>query len=853
MSVVTHHGLMGDRLRRLTGADLLDRVDLEQLVVARQLAADPKRRASLGQYMTPPTVAAFMASMLEFDPPPQELRLLDAGSGVGMLTAAVVAEFATRPAHRRPVVINAEAWEIDGYLEPSLIRTFAYCEKAALNYGMELKWNIRMGDFISQAADMIATNALFGHGTNQPFNVAILNPPYRKLNADSAERAHLDALGIGTSNLYSAFVWLALELLQAGGEIVAITPRSFMNGTYFRKFREALLQQTAIRRVHVYDARDVAFSDDGVLQENVVFHAVRGVDQGPIRISTSYGPSDTDLTERVVDPSDMVLTGDTQSVMRVVPDENAARITRGMIGLSHRMVDLEIGVSTGQVVGFRARDRIHAESQPGDIPLILPRHCRSGFVQWPQKSRGVPNSLSASGADDELVMPSGWYVLVKRFSSKEERRRVVASLFDPNRLNADHVAFDNKLNVVHRGNAGLPESLAKGLAVFLNSSVVDSFFRQFSGHTQVNAGDLRSLKFPDADALARLGNSVSDLMPSADEIDNLVSREVPGMSDSIQATAATRRIEEALGILKAIGVPRGQENERSALTLLALLNLAPEDAWDKSEDPLRGVNEIMDWMQANYGRSYAPNTRETIRRFTLHQFIAMGLVSRNPDDPSRAVNSPHNVYQVHPSLLNLVCAYGSGSWEEQLGSFQDELEERNRLNETERSMEMIPVTLPDGTELSLTPGGQNDLVKEIIEGFAPRFVPGGHVIYVGDAGASGRHFDAEYLAGLGVLLDEAGQMPDVVIHSVDRDWLVIVEAVTSHGPVNTLRRAQLNDLFADCGCGIVYVTAFLDRTAMRQYLPEIAWETEVWVADAPTHLIHFDGEKFLGPYEDPAS
>ena len=191
------------------------------------------------------------------------------------------------------------------------------------------------------------------------------------------------------------------------------------------------------------------------------------------------------------------------------------------------------------------------------------------------------------------------------------------------------------------------------------------------------------------------------------------------MSDSIQATAATRRIEEALGILKAIGVHRGQENERSALTLLALLNIGPGDAWDKSEDPLRGVNDIMDWMQANYGRSYAPNTRESIRRFTLHQFIAMGLVQHNPDDPSRAVNSPHNVYQVHPCLLNLVRAYGSGSWEEQLGSFRDELEERNRLNETERSMEMIPVTLPDGTELSLTPGGQNDLVKEIIEGFAP--------------------------------------------------------------------------------------------------------------------------------------
>lgn len=844
---------LGDRSGPLAGSDLLDRLDLEQLDIANRLKTDPEQRARLGQFMTPAKVAAFMASMFEFDPPPQELRLVDAGSGVGMLTAAVVAEFSARPANRRPSIINTVAWEIDSSLEPLLKNSLTYCEEIACDYGMKFEWTVRVGDFISQAADAIATNALFGQGTGKRFNAAILNPPYRKLNADSAERGHLDALGMGTSNMYSAFVWLALELLQDGGEIVAITPRSFMNGAYFRRFREALLQRAGIKRVHVYEARDVTFSDDDVLQENVVFHAARGAIQGPIHITTSYGPSDVDLTERVSVPGEMVLSGDTQSVMRVVPDENGARITRGILGLTHRMADLGMSVSTGRVVGFRAKDRIHAQVQSGDSPLILPRHCRNGFVDWPQKSGAVPNALSTSGADDDLVMPSAWYVLVKRFSSKEERRRVVASIFDPNRFEVDCVAFDNKLNVIHRGNEGLPEPMAKGLAVFLNSSVVDAFFRQFSGHTQVNAGDLRSLKFPDAETLVRLGDSVGDLMPSADEIDDLVSREVPGMSDSVQATSATRRIEEALGILKALGVHRGQENERSALTLLGLLNLAPEDSWENSEDPLRGVNAIMDWMQASYGRSYAPNTRESIRRFTLHQFIAMGLISHNPDDPSRAVNSPHNVYQVHPSLLNLVRAYGSESWEEQLGSFRDELEERNRLNETERLMGMIPVTLPDGTELSLTSGGQNDLVKEIIEEFAQRFVPGGHVIYVGDAGASGRYFDAGYLADLGVVLDEAGRMPDVVIHSVEKDWLVIVEAVTSHGPVNALRRAQLNDLFADCRCGIVYVTAFLDRTAMRQYLPEIAWETEVWVADAPAHLIHFDGEKFLGPHDDHTS
>ncbi len=800
--------------------------------------------------MTPANVAAFLASMLEINPPPQKLRVLDAGGGTGILIAAVVAEFCARPVSRRPVVIDAVSWEIDSLFEPLLHRTFKYCQEIATRSGMEFTWGTRYGDFITQASDVIAGNALFGSRVDQPFDVAILNPPYRKLNGDSPERVCLDGLGMGTSNLYSAFVWLALQLLRDGGEIVAITPRSFMNGTYFRAFREALIQHVAFRRIHIYDARDVTFSTDGVLQENVVFHGVRGAVGGPLRVTTSYGPADEGWTERIVDPSEMVSPYDGQFVMRLVPDENGARIARGMLGLSHRISDLEISVSTGRVVGFRTRDRLYSEAQSGDVPMILPRHCRGGFVTWPQVSGTTPNGLSAMGPDDKLVLPTGWYVLVNRFSAKEDRRRVVASLFDPNRVGSDYVAFDNKLNVLHRQNAGLPESLAKGLAVFLNSSVVDSYFRQFSGHTQVNAGDLRALRFPDVDALLRLGDAVNDAMPGTDEIDLLLSDEVPAMSDSVQATAATKRIEEALEILKSMGVPSGQENMRSALTLLALLNLGPEDAWSESTEPLRGVTEIMNWMARHYSKTYAPNTCETIRRFTLHQFVSMGLVNRNPDDPTRTVNSPNNVYQVHPSMLDLVRSHGSQSWEPRLAEFLKESKERNQLIERARDMEMIPVTLPDGTGLSLTPGGQNDLVKEIIEDFAQRFVPDGKVVYVGDAGASGRHFDAEYLVELGVVVDEHGPMPDVVIHHVERDWLIVVEAVTSHGPISPLRRGQLRSLFKGCRCGLVYVTAFLDRVAMRRYLSDIAWETEVWVADAPTHLIHFDGEKFLGPYEN---
>ena len=837
--------------RHPSSADrLLEQLDSERLVVSDTLASDQRRRAALGQFMTPAVVAEFMASMLDVTVPPTELRLLDAGSGTGMLTAAAVAEFCSRPENKRPSTIHVTAWEIDDFFEPLLQYTLQRCGEICQEHDVQFTWDLRCEDFISSAADIIGNNALPTGSEIAPFHVAILNPPYRKLNGSSVERNRLNGLGMGTSNTYSAFVWLALELLQVGGEIVAITPRSFMNGTYFRDFRQALIRQLSFRRIHIYDARDAAFSTDNVLQENVVFHGVRGVTPGSVRVTTSYGPHDTGMTERVIERSELVFPDDKQFLIRVVPDENAARITRGMAELNNRISDLGISVSTGRVVGFRAKERLRTNAEDGDAPMILPRHCRNGFVVWPQQNENVPNALSVSGPDDDLVLPSGWYVLVNRFSAKEDRRRIVASLFDPGNVDAPYVAFDNKLNVLHSGNAGLPEMLAKGLAAFLNSTVVDSYFRQFSGHTQVNAGDLRTLRFPDADALVGLGRKADGewLVPYA--IDSLLSQEIPAMTDSVQATASEKRIEESIAMLKSFGVQTGQLNERSALTFLALLDLGPDQPWLNVASPLRGVTEMMVWMREQYGKSYAPNTRETIRRFTLHQFIGMGLVSLNPDDPTRPVNSPNNAYQVHRSVLDVVSHYGSEQWEARLAAFLDGLETRDQLSQRERHMDMIPVTLPDGVELSLTAGGQNVLVKDIIEQFAQRFVPGGHVIYVGDAGASGRYFDSEYLASLGVITDEAGPMPDVVLHHIEKDWLVIVEAVTSHGPVNQLRRNQLRNLFSNSRCGLVYVTAFSNRSEMRRFLTEIAWETEVWVSDAPTHLIHFDGERFLGPYSD---
>jgi adenine-specific DNA-methyltransferase len=310
-----------------------------------------------------------------------------------------------------------------------------------------------------------------------------------------------------------------------------------------------------------------------------------------------------------------------------------------------------------------------------------------------------------------------------------------------------------------------------------------------------------------------------------------------------------KRVSEAVRILQALKVPREQQNERSALTLLALLGMTPGKRWGHAEAPLLGITEMMNYFQKHFGKRYAPNTRETVRRFTVHQFVQMGLVLANPDDPGRPVNSPDNRYQVAPTLLKLLREYASPSWDESLRSFVNSSEALRRLQATERKMELIPVRLPDGQEMELTPGGQNELVKRIVEDFCPRFTPAGVLVYVGDTGDKQRHLEKRYLQRLGLTFDEHGKMPDVVVHFPKKNWLVLVEAVTTHGPIGLKRHNELKDLFKMAKAGLVFVTAFLTRRAMTKYLSEIAWETEVWIAEAPSHIIHFNGERFLGPYD----
>ncbi len=316
------------------------------------------------------------------------------------------------------------------------------------------------------------------------------------------------------------------------------------------------------------------------------------------------------------------------------------------------------------------------------------------------------------------------------------------------------------------------------------------------------------------------------------------------------ADAQDQRLKEAQGVLDDLLLPRPQRNVRTALCLLALMNLTPHKSWRRAEAPLMGITPIMSWARSHYGRNYAPNTRETFRRQSMHQFIEAGIAVGNPDQP-RSINSPATVYQIEPGMLSVLRTFGTKTYAKNLAVWLGEHKTLVARYANEREMRLVPVQMPDGELVSLSPGPHSKLIKDIIGLFAPRFAPGCQVVYVGDTGDKWGYVDRNLLSSLNIELDEHGKMPDVLIYYPERNWLLLIEAVTSHGPVDGKRHDELARLFSPGTAGLVYVSAFPSRRVMNRYLDVISWETEVWVADAPSHLIHFNGARFLGPHISP--
>ena len=441
--------------------------------------------------MTPSTVARFMASLF----PPSTLdscRLLDAGAGVGALSCAFLDRCASGEGLNFKRV-ETHAYEVDPALR-------AHLEEVLASYASRLHFT----HFVS-SEDFIPAAAVRGFQGSGRFTHAILNPPYKKINSDSPHRMILRRAGIETVNLYSAFVALALMLMEPGGQLVAIIPRSFCNGPYYRPFRDFLLAHAAIHHIHLFASRNTAFRDDDVLQENIIIRLERNGSQGPVAISNSTDDRFSDLVT-IEHPFDRIVFPDDTERFIHVPTSLSRSAIELFPEVRFSLDEIGVGVSTGPVVDFRLQDHIQPDPGPGNVPLLYPGHFKGQDTLWPKQGIKRGNAISLNAETMKWLYPTGFYTVARRFSSKEERRRIVASVVKPEAFpGAPMLGFENHLNVFHQGKQGLPESLAHGLAAFLNAAAVDDYFRRFNGHTQVNATDLRLMKYPSRSVLMKLG------------------------------------------------------------------------------------------------------------------------------------------------------------------------------------------------------------------------------------------------------------------------------------------------------------------------------------------------------------
>jgi len=309
------------------------------------------------------------------------------------------------------------------------------------------------------------------------------------------------------------------------------------------------------------------------------------------------------------------------------------------------------------------------------------------------------------------------------------------------------------------------------------------------------------------------------------------------------------KVDEALEILRALGLPRAQQNERSALTLLALADVTPKGSWARTQKPMLRIWDIMGFMREKYGKDYAANSRETIRRQTIHQFEQARIVDRNPDDPSRPTNSGMNCYALTDAAVSVLKTYGTKAFDKAVEHFIERFGQLQQAYGRRRDLQQVKLRLPDGALLRLSPGKHNSLQVAVIEEFGPRFAPGAEVLYLGDTAQKYILCEAEAIGTLGIHITEHDKLPDVVLFDPGRNWLYLVEAVTSHGPVSPKRHAEIETMMSSCPAERIYVTAFLTKSDFRRYAADIAWETEVWIAETPDHMIHFNGPKFLGPYK----
>ena len=463
--------------------------ELDTRRIRRISSVGDTHKIKFAQYLTPLEIASFMAQItMRYFKPSAMVDVLDPGAGTGILSCSLVNELANhkktglqnKPGLQSKPCINLDAFEID----TSIIGELEQSYEALKTIG-NINCSIYNKDFISDVGAELAW------GINKQYDIIIMNPPYKKINTNTIYKKVLYDVSIDTVNTYSAFIALGIKMLKENGILTAIVPRSFCNGLYFLPFRKMLYDNAAIKHLHIFDSRKDNFKEENVLQENIIIVLKKTTDKSDtITITYSKGKKFTEYQERDFSFADIIDDIDKQYYISIPSYDQKTKI----IPLTYTNNELGFEISTGPIVDFRVKEKLRSDTS--GVPLLYAVHIRNQNITWPLVSK-KPNSINLDNIEKyKVCFKKGYYILLKRFSSKEEKHRVQATLLTPEDLPTEYFTVENHLNIIHNNKCGLDKDLAISLVNYLNSDYCDSIFRMFSGHTQVNATDLRNMKYP---------------------------------------------------------------------------------------------------------------------------------------------------------------------------------------------------------------------------------------------------------------------------------------------------------------------------------------------------------------------
>lgn len=503
--VIIEQGILGNEsmvAKRKEGESVVDYAyRLSREYFNATIKADREKR---GQFFTPPSVAHFMASM--FSSGNKQIRVADPGAGTGTLATAVAQHLAML---RQIESITLDLYESD-------LEVLPYLKAVAEETRMELesksiKFNYRIieEDFILSNAGTTLTD--WEKNTTSSYDLIISNPPYYKIAKESAySKVFPDVIG-GQPNIYPIFMAMATRLLEDGGEAVFITPRSFCSGLYFKKFRKWFLSRNDIRSIHLFESRRAVFVEEEVLQENVIVKTVRtdNPSKQDVHVTSSTDGSFNDMKEFCAKSSDILFYCNDDVFIRVPSNEQDLLLIRSIDSLGWSIRKLGFDISTGPVVDFRTNCLLDKmDDHPNAIPLLWMHNVKAMEITWPSRRNGKAEAIIDCKETKGIILDVKNYVITKRFTSKEQSRRLVAGVLLRERFPYPRVGLDNKLNYIHKPDGELTIEEATGLAALLNTKKVDDYFRTLNGHTQVNATDIRCLPLPSLDAIRAIGRKV---------------------------------------------------------------------------------------------------------------------------------------------------------------------------------------------------------------------------------------------------------------------------------------------------------------------------------------------------------